>query len=490
MNDLKQLSQEFDLPYYETIKPLISETLYQKVSLSYFKEHGLVPIKEDKHSVTLAVSQVENLDKLDQLIPLFQKQIQGVFADPESIASAIHALEQHQADTSEKVMHDLKQEGFVLEKSSVESTQNLLDQSVTGAVVKLVNRILFEALQKRATDIHIQPSEKKLWVRLRIDGVLYDWDSPPIEALEAILSRIKIMSGLNIAEKRLPQDGRTTIKLGDQEVDIRVSIVPSAFGERAVLRLLHKRNLMLKLEELGFSKKSCQQFQTFINFPHGIVLVTGPTGSGKTTTLYSALSYMETQSRNIMTVEDPIEYRLDGISQMQVKPEIGLHFATSLRSLLRQDPDVLMVGEIRDRETAEVAVQAALTGHLVLATLHTNDAPSALTRLQDIGVEPYLIASTVRGILAQRLIRLICRKCQGKAKGCSDCYESGYRGRTGIYELLEVNEAIKKAVTEKLDESSIRKLAKKNGMTPLLEDGLKKVKQGLTMQKEVLRVTT
>jgi len=490
MENLKQLAKEFNLPYYEKLTPLRNAEFYEKVPLKFLREHGLVPIKMDEDSVHVAVSHFEKLDILDTLVPLVEKHVRGVFASPEAVNFALHELEKANIESSEKVMDDLKEEGLVHDDTSRESKQNLLDHNVSGAVVKLVNRILLEALQRRATDIHIQPGEKSLQVRFRIDGVLYDWDSPPLEARESILSRIKIMSGLNIAEKRLPQDGRTTIQLGEREVDIRVSVVPSVFGERAVLRLLDKENLNLDLKSLGFNMQVDQKFRSLITLPHGIVLVTGPTGSGKTTTLYSSLSYLETKSRNIMTVEDPIEYRFHGISQMQVKPEIGLTFATALRSLLRQDPDVLMVGEIRDRETAEVAVQAALTGHLVLATLHTNDAASALTRLQEIGIEPYLIASTVRGVLAQRLVRLVCQKCGGKKKKCSVCLDSGYCGRTGIYEFLQINEELKKAILKKSGDSVIRQICRKAGFGTLREDGLAKVRKKLTTREEVLRVTT
>jgi len=487
MNDLKQLSKQFDLPFYETLSPLEESGIYEKVSFQFFKEHRLVPIKEDERSLTIAVSQVEKLDLLDSLVSTIKKEIKGVFASEATIRRALQKLDESLAESSEKVMDALRQEDFK-GQSSDSFSQDLLDQTVTGTVVKLVNRILMEALQQQATDVHLEPYEKKLDVRFRVDGILTDWGSPPVDAQEAIVSRIKVMSGLNIAEKRLPQDGRTTIQLGEQVVDIRVSIIPTAFGERVVLRLLDKKNIKLKLEALGFSSALCQKMRSLIGLPHGIVLVTGPTGSGKTTTLYAALSYLQVKTQNIMTVEDPIEYRLNGISQMNVKPEIGLTFSSGLRALLRQDPDVLMVGEIRDSETARVAIQAALTGHLVLATLHTNDAPSALTRLRDIGIEPYLIASTVRGILAQRLVRLICSKCQGK--GCSHCFETGYRGRTGIYELIEMDEKLKEGVVQTVPEATLRKIAKEGGMTPLIEDGLKKVASKVTTREEVLRVTS
>ncbi len=486
--NLKQLSLQLDLPYVEAVSPLTDPLFYEKVSLAFLRTHRLVPIEETRERIVMALADPNKLDLLDHLAPVVNKAVQAVLCEPRLIDAAFRELEKQAVSTSEKMMENLKEEGFVFSANGVTSAQNVLDPTVSGAVVKLVNRLLVEASQARATDIHFQASDKELSVRFRIDGMLYEQKRLPYEMLEAVVSRIKIMSGLDIAEKRLPQDGRTTIQLGEQQIDIRVSVVPSTFGERVVLRLLDKTNLKLHFKELGFSAGLVRQFQAAIALPHGILLVTGPTGSGKTTTLYTALTSLEGGTKNIMTVEDPIEYRFNGISQMQVKPEIGLTFAKGLRSLLRQDPDVLMVGEIRDRETAEVAVQAALTGHLVLATLHTNDAVSALTRLFDIGVEPYLIASTVRGVLAQRLVRLICVACSGK--GCATCWQSGYCGRTAIYEYLEMKENVKQAVQQRESESELKNLALKNGMLPLRDDGMAKVEQGLTTKEEVLRVTT
>lgn len=475
LQELRRLAQEWEIPLCEKVVPLPlspESAFYEKVSIDFLKERGIIPVEEKDQTVTIALSEPSQLDWLDTLAALLEKRVRGVLASSEAIRAALHQLEQSRIDSPEKVLLELEREDFSFSSEKGEPTQDLMDQAAKGPVVKLVNRLIFDALERRATDIHVQPGEKKLEVRLRVDGVLYDWGRPPQEALEAIVSRIKVMSGLNIAEKRLPQDGRTSIKLGDKEVDIRVSVVPTVFGERVVLRLLDKGNLKLKLEELGFAPEMGARFRKLIAAPHGIVLVTGPTGSGKTTTLYAALATLRKEERNIMTVEDPVEYRLEGISQMQVKPEIGLTFAAGLRALLRQDPDVLMVGEIRDAETARVAVQAALTGHLVLATLHTNDAPGALTRLEEIGVEPYLLSSTVRGVLAQRLVRLLCRNCRGQKTGCPDCFHTGFRGRIGIYELLV------------LDASN-----QKTPIKTLLDDGMEKIAQGLTSREEVLRVT-
>ncbi len=488
MSDLKKLSKDFNLPYLDTLSPIKNDDFYTRVPLSFLRTHRVVPVEESDTRLVLALSEVSQLDVLDHLVSVVNKSVQGALCAPELIDSALQELEKKQATSSDKMMENLQEEGILPLSKQNGLTQNVLDQNVSGAMIKLVNRILIQATQHRATDIHIQANEKQVVIRFRVDGMLYDRETFPLEALESMVSRIKIMSGLDIAEKRLPQDGRTTIELGDQKIDVRVSVVPSAFGERVVLRLLDKTSLKLEFEALGFSSKLSKKFQHAIEAPHGILLVTGPTGSGKTTSLYAALNALETKTKNIMTVEDPIEYRFEGISQMQVKPEIGFHFSTGLRSLLRQDPDVLMVGEIRDKETAEVAVQAALTGHLVLSTLHTNDAISALTRLQDIGVEPYLIASTVRGVLAQRLVRLICQECQGK--GCDRCFESGYCGRTGIYEYLELDESIKQALLEGKSENDLKKMALKNGMEPLSLDGASKIKKKLTTKEEVLRVTT
>ena len=392
--------------------------------------------------------------------------------------------------------------------------QDIMDMANDAPIIKLVNTVITQAITDRASDIHIEPYEKELGVRFRIDGILYPMFTPPKKFQAAIISRIKIMSNLNIAENRLPQDGRIQLKIAGKEIDIRVSIFPTYYGERVVLRLLNKTDMSFDLNAIGFSDKTLSQFNKLIEKTNGIILATGPTGSGKSTTLYSVLTRLNTRDVNILTVEDPIEYQLSGVGQMQVKPKIDLTFANGLRSILRQDPDIIMIGEIRDLETAEIAVQSALTGHRVFSTLHTNDAASGITRLIDMGIEPFLIASSVNGFLAQRLVRTICPHCKesykptakilseleikpsqlpgGKlfrGKGCEKCLNTGYLGRTGIHELLTVSNEIRKMIIAQTDSVSIKEQAMKEGMLTLLQDGIDKAAHGFTTIEEVLRVS-
>jgi len=388
--------------------------------------------------------------------------------------------------------------------------EDLLDAEEDAPVIRLINALLTEALREEASDVHFEMFESRATVRFRIDGQLRDVIEPRRGLHSAIVSRIKVMAGLDIAEKRLPQDGRIALRIAGRPVDVRVSTLPTGHGERVVLRLLDKSSGRLELEKLGMGEKTLGQLQHLLRQPHGILLVTGPTGSGKTTTLYAALSRMDSTQTNIMTVEDPIEYDLDGVGQTQINSRIDMSFARALRAILRQDPDVIMIGEIRDKETAQIAVQASLTGHLVLATLHTNDAPSAITRLVDMGIEPFLLASSTIGILAQRLARLLCPNCRAayvtdaremellglrepstlyRASGCPDCNQTGYRGRVGLYELLTIDESLRTVIHQGENEQDIRSLAVKNGMTLLREDGIARVLAGDTTLEEVLRVT-
>lgn len=367
-----------------------------------------------------------------------------------------------------------------LELSAMESMAN------DAPVVKLVNALIAEAVDMQASDIHIEPFEDELRVRFRIDGILYPRPSPPRRLAAAIASRIKIMAELDIAEKRLPQDGSIRTMVAGKEIDIRVSTGPSISGESLVLRILNRESLFFGLDDLGFFPDTLEKFESLIKSPHGIILVTGPTGSGKTTTLYAALNRLNSPQVKIITIEDPVEYQLKGIIQLPVNVRAGFTFATGLRSILRHDPDIIMVGEIRDKETLQIAIQAALTGHLVFATLHTNDAPSALTRLLDMGAEEFLVASTLRGVLAQRLIRRICPSCRGE--GCPGCSDIGYRGRIGIYELLRVDQRIEELILKRSSSSKIREKAIEGGMKTLLEDGMTKVEHGITTKEEVLRV--
>jgi len=388
--------------------------------------------------------------------------------------------------------------------------QRLRREAEEGPIIKLVNLILTEAVQQGASDIHLEPRERDLKVRYRIDGVLQEAYDPPKNVQLAITSRIKILAGLNIAERRLPQDGRFTMTIDRSDVDFRVSTLPTAHGESVVLRVLDDSRVMLQLDELGFSPASLSQLKSLLARPHGMLFVTGPTGSGKTTTLYAALRLLNTGEKNLTTVEDPIEYQLEGVRQVQVNPKIGLTFATGLRAILRQDPDIIMVGEIRDLETAQIAVQSALTGHLVLSTLHTNDAASTLIRLEDMGVETYLVAAAAEGVVAQRLVRKLCPKCKEgyqpgeglrktlglpgaptlyRAKGCKDCRYTGYRGRVGIYEILILDDDIRELILRRASPAEIRRAAQPKGMKTLREDGLEKAVQGITSVEEVMRVT-
>jgi general secretion pathway protein E len=363
----------------------------------------------------------------------------------------------------------------------------LLEASADAPIIRMLNALLMQAAKDGASDIHIEPYERHSSVRFRSDGTLREVVSPNRALHAALISRLKIMADLDIAEKRLPQDGRISLRLGQRAIDVRVSTLPSAHGERAVLRLLDKSESRLTLEAVGMQGDTLLVFNQLLSQPHGIVLVTGPTGSGKTTTLYAALKQLDAARFNIMTVEDPIEYELAGIGQTQVNPKIDLDFAKVLRAILRQDPDIIMIGEIRDHETAQIAVQASLTGHLVLATLHTNDAVSAVTRLTDMGIEPFLLSSSLLGVLAQRLVRKLCLLCQGS--GCSECGHTGYQGRIGIFELLRTNEAMRGLIHDKTSEPSLREAALGQGMTSLREDGQRLVRIGITSMEELVRVT-
>ncbi len=387
-----------------------------------------------------------------------------------------------------------------------EDLEQLRDMASEAPVIRLVNATIAQAIEKRASDIHIEPFEKEFRIRFRVDGVLFSQDPPPREMKAAIVSRLKLMAKLNIAERRLPQDGRIKIKIVGREVDLRVSTLPTLYGESVVMRLLDRSaGDFYDLRKLGFDDHMLERMEHYTSLPHGIFLVTGPTGSGKSTTLYSALKRINTTERKIITIEDPVEYQMDGINQIHVNPQIGLSFASGLRHIVRQDPDVIMVGEIRDRETADVAIRAALTGHFVFSTLHTNDAPSAVTRLTDMGVENYLITSSVVSVLAQRLVRKICRNCvalSGKmfspfdrevdtyrGAGCAECSGTGYRGRVGIFELMELNDEIRKLIMTNADATQITYAAKRNGMRQLREDGWEKISEGVTTPDEVMRVT-
>jgi general secretion pathway protein E len=408
------------------------------------------------------------------------QRISAAYAQGESSAATVVSEVQNDADLT-RMMQELP------------AVEDLLEASDDAPIIRMLNALLTQAARDGASDIHIEPYERHSSVRFRVDGTLREVVQPNRALHAALISRLKIMAELDIAEKRLPQDGRISLRIGTRAVDVRVSTLPSAHGERAVLRLLDKSESRISLEAIGMTGDTLERLLDLIGQPHGIILVTGPTGSGKTTTLYAALSRLDAGSSNIMTVEDPIEYELPGIGQTQVNPKIDLDFAKALRAILRQDPDVIMIGEIRDYETAQIAIQASLTGHLVLATLHTNDAASAVTRLTDMGVEPFLLSSSLLGVLAQRLVRKLCEYCnvevEGVARGCQHCGYTGYHGRTGIFEMMQADEKIRALIHNRAAESEIRATALANGMRLMREDGERLVREGITSREEVLRVT-
>ena len=512
---LNALALQLDLEVMESIDDKeLRFDLVEKLPIQYLKKHEIFPFQSEDGTLRIAVNDPLDLEVLDDLRILFgQNEIRPVLVPAREILSAINRTYGQANDTAEQIMQDLGEEADSQHLfTELEVGEDLLDETSEAPIIKLVNHIFSQAVKSQASDIHIEPYQQHLQVRFRLDGVLHNVLNPPRRLHAAIVSRIKVMARLDIAEKRLPQDGRTEVKIGERLVDVRVSCLPTAFGERVVLRLLEKSGKLLSMEEIGLTAAALAEMKRLLQLSHGIILVTGPTGSGKTTTLYAALSSINSPDKNILTIEDPIEYQLDGIGQMQVNPKINLTFASGLRSMVRQDPDVILVGEIRDRETADIAIHAALTGHLVFSTLHTNDSASAVTRLTDMGIEPFLVSTAVQAIIAQRLVRLLCTHCKEayepeeaqwaelrssrevagpifRADGCEKCLETGYRGRTGIYEFLLLSEEIKGLVLKTSDANQINKVARAEGMASLREDGINKVMEGRTTISEVLRVT-
>ncbi|MCL1910798.1 MAG: type II secretion system ATPase GspE [Leptospirales bacterium] len=492
------------------------DTFPSGVSSSFLSKNTLVPFKTENGVIHVAAADILNIHPIDDLKTIFPGfEFNIVLSTKDEIQRLIQTyFGSEQSETANDVIEDLEESDFEILSNDFEETRDIMDMANDAPIIRLVNTMIKQAVADKASDIHIEPYEKDIAVRFRIDGILYKMYSPPKKYQNAIISRIKIMANLNIAENRLPQDGRIQLKISGKDIDIRISIFPTYWGERAVLRILNKSDMDFSLTALGFSSDTLAAFTSLIQKTSGIILVTGPTGSGKSTTLYSVLTKLNTEDVNILTVEDPIEYQLKGIGQMQVKPKIDLTFANGLRSILRQDPDIVMIGEIRDLETAEIAVQSALTGHKVFSTLHTNDAASGVTRLVDMGIEPFLIASAVNAFMAQRLVRNICPSCKTsykpqpkelaelglkpsdlkggllfKGKGCDKCLNMGYAGRSGIYELLPMSPNIRKLILSHADSETIKEQARKEGMKTLLEDGLQKVIDGLTTVEEVLRVS-
>jgi general secretion pathway protein E len=489
-----------------------------QVPVHFARNYNLVALDKTSDGV-LRVATCTPLEPhpMDDLAALVGGEVDAVLSPRLEITGLIARAYRHKADGVDEALDAVAEDGDIGSMAAeIDEAEDVLDVSNKAPIIKLVNTIMFQALKMRASDVHFQPYPDRMQVRFRIDGILYDMDSIPRRVQDAIISRVKVMGKMDIAERRLPQDGRATIRLGDGEVDVRISSIPTSGGERIVMRLLDKTSKLYRIDEIGLEEHNRKMLGEFLDYNHGIILVTGPTGSGKTTTLYASMAEIDTTQKNVLTIEDPVEYSLGGVSQVQVNTKKGLTFAKGLRSFLRQDPDVMMVGEIRDLETAEVAIRAALTGHLVFSTVHTNDAPSTITRMIDQGVEPYLVASSIVLIIAQRLVRTVCQQCrefepvseewaaklrkvgmqpsdipQGIASGpgCDECFQSGYAGRTAIYEFLPISENLRTKIMDGVNATELKKHAVMEGMITLREDGRSKIKAGLTTPDEVLRVT-
>jgi len=535
---LEALSIQYDIPFWPDL-PLDSfkTDFISQVPIQFLKKYVMVPLISDTKAsgvdnslpklepenatetlpdsgAVIAINDPACIQPLDDLIRILKPyDFKLVLSTKDAILFAINISYDLSRDSAEQLVQDMEEDSSAI-ISEIEEKADLLDDISDAPIIKLANHIISQSVKARASDIHMEPYQDSFKVRYRVDGILYDLLSPPKWVQPALISRIKVMAKMNIAEKRLPQDGRFDVKIGNQEIDVRISTIPTSFGERVVLRLLDKSASLISLSDLGLASDKLNQIEKLVKSPNGIILVTGPTGSGKTTTLYAILSSINIPDINIITIEDPIEYKIKGISQIQVNPKINLTFASGLRSIVRQDPDVILVGEIRDRETAEIAVQSALTGHLVFSTLHTNDSASAITRLVDIGVEPFLISSSVLAVAAQRLIRVLCRNCKQpytpdnstlesigitpdqfqeatiyRADGCENCFHTGYKGRTGIFEIMLLDSRLKSFILTTYDSSQIKNEALNLNMVTLRQDGIQKVLSGISTIEEVIRVT-
>jgi len=512
----KALGWEF---FSEIPGDLVPAEFIEAVPATYAQHHYLIAIKpksdQNSKTITVVLSKPLDTNALDNISKMVKLPVRPAVSTRAAITAAIDIAYEQRTTVIEEVAEELDSQNIDQLADEVSASDDLLDVVNRPPVIRLVNDILFRALQLRASDIHVHPYEGKIQIRYRIDGILYDTLSLNRNVLPLIISRIKVMAGMDIAERRLPQDGRCSVRLGQREIDLRVSTVPTSFGERAVLRLLDKSTALFGLNELGLGAEELKTFDSLLNRSHGVIFVTGPTGSGKSTTLYACLNRINSSEKNIMTIEDPIEYQLEGISQMQVAAKKGMNFANSLRHVLRQDPDVIMVGEVRDVETARMAIQSSLTGHLVFSTLHTNDSAGAVTRLIDLGVEPYLVSSSLIAVMAQRLVRRVCPDCCEPSRptehelrelglgdlqagdehkfllgrGCDKCFQTGFRGRTGVYELMLISPQIQNLIYKKQSAGDIKRAALDAGLQTLRMDGAQKVLDGITTVSEVLRVT-
>lgn len=509
---LRSLSAQLGISYLTRIaSEEVPVDLVQSISINFAKRNELIPLGRDGNKIVIAISDPTNIAALDDLRLLYHQDVQPFISSSTEIMNAINSIYNRQ--TADEGVIDTLDEGLE-GMQDLEEVQDLLESDDEAPIIRLVNQLLFRAVKQKASDIHIEPFEKELIVRFRIDGVLYDIMHPPKKALNSIMSRVKIMSNMNIAEKRLPQDGRIRIKLAGKDIDIRVSTIPTAYGESVVMRILDKSKGILQLGTVILEPETLKKINNLIQHSHGIILVTGPTGSGKTTTLYACLNAIKSPKLKIITVEDPVEYQIEGINQIQVNPKIDLTFAIGLRAILRQDPDVVMIGEIRDRETAEIAIQASLTGHLVISTLHTNDSATSVIRLTDMGIEPFLVASSLIGVVAQRLLRTVCPECRElyepsveqlaeiglrpddvknrslyRATACPACLNTGYAGRMGLHEVLMVNDELRALIMQGVDATVLKRKGMDLGMLTLREAGATAILQGKTTIEEVLRVT-
>ncbi len=512
---LETLSLIYALPFLEILyTDNLIDTFTKDISIGFFKKYCIVPLIKKNSQTIIAINDPSDMPCIDDVARLLSlEEYKIVLTSKDSIHFVVNSLYNHSRENAQQLVDDIEDSGSSIIEE-IKQTADLLDDTNDAPVIKLVNHMISQGVKTGASDIHIEPYQQTLIVRYRIDGILYEMLSLPKQIQSALISRIKVMADMNIAEKMVPQDGRFEVKIGGDRIDIRLSTIPISFGERVVMRLLNKSGYFLELSEFNLSKSNYNLLLEIINQNNGIVLVTGPTGSGKTTTLYAALSKINSTDKNIITIEDPVEYNISGIGQIQVNRKKDVTFAKGLRSIVRQDPDIVLVGEIRDLETAAIAIQSALTGHLVFSTLHTNDSAGAVTRMVDLGIEPYLLSSSVKAVIAQRLVRVLCEKCKQeffpeqkdvanlnstgkillgkkiyKAKGCEECFKTGYHGRQTIFEIMVVDDAIKEAILTTSDSNKIKETAVKQGMITLRNDGMLKVLTGITTINEVLRVT-
>ena len=481
------VAQQLDIQRIDLSNYLIDPKVIELVPEALARKHQLVPVLKIGRSLTCAMVDPMNIFALDEVRTKTGLTVEPAVATEKEIKKVLDESYTVTGGMDDVIASMDKQGAGAADEGAEFDVEKLKGLVEDPPVIRLVNMMIMQAVQEGASDIHIEPEESKILIRFRIDGILRQEKAPPKHFQSAIISRIKVLASLDIAERRRPQDGRFQLKVDNRAVDIRVSCVPTSYGENIVMRLLDSRSVLFGLEQLGFSKEILAIFEKLLKRPNGIILVTGPTGSGKTSTLYASLNSINSPDKNIITIEDPVEYRIEGIRQIQVNPQVELTFSNGLRSILRQDPDIIMVGEIRDVDTAEIAIQAALTGHLVFATLHTNDAAGAVTRLMDMGIEPFLIASSVAGVVAQRLVRTLCKLCKGK--GCKECHDAGFKGRTAINELMTINGEIRDLILKKASSEEIARAAVKAGMKPMRADGLEKVEQKITSKEEVYRVT-